>query len=160
MRRPCESRDPSPPSFVGAEAVSHRAKTRGRGVWVPAFAGTTLRYHLLLDRGSVDHALAEALRKLPKIGRRAPAVQDAVPDRFAFMPRPGLSMFIWHSAGRALKRKSAISSLHSCPGFHRDKTSFLCALADRRLHADRRRECCGDAGSAAGRFFPHAGDDL
>jgi hypothetical protein len=27
--------------FVGAKAVNHLSKTRGRGVWVPAFAGTT-----------------------------------------------------------------------------------------------------------------------
>src|SRR5205085_11585618 len=41
VRRPCESRDPQSQVFLGGKAVSHRAKPRGRGVWVPAFAGTT-----------------------------------------------------------------------------------------------------------------------
>src|SRR5260370_34279892 len=41
MRRPRARGAHNHPQPVGAEVVSHYAKMRGRGVWVPAFAGTT-----------------------------------------------------------------------------------------------------------------------
>ena len=37
---------------IGAEVVGHCAKTQGRGVWVPAFAGTTSRW--IASQGVAD----------------------------------------------------------------------------------------------------------
>src|ERR1700684_1322872 len=48
-RRPCESRDPHTPALIVARKSSDRVSSnRRRGVWVPAFAGTTVKW--LFDR--------------------------------------------------------------------------------------------------------------
>jgi hypothetical protein len=51
----------------------------------------------------------EALRKACEDRAPRSCPQDAVPDRFAFRARSGQAIFIWHSAGWALNRKSALS---------------------------------------------------
>jgi hypothetical protein len=61
--------------FVSTKVVSHLTKTRGRGVWVPAFAGTTnLRLAgrgicIGAERPRPDLGDATLQRGLPRIGQ-------------------------------------------------------------------------------------------